>query len=219
MGSQPQRGDRTRSSRNLSPLRGWFLLTLQPTTHAVGYNLPVLRTSCPTVPSPPTRPCPSARDPSHTTPQRMDPVQVPPPENLSLRPLETGHPHGGTATTTQCVLLRGVLPASLPWESRTTPWLRPPRSPSTTVSSRSRKASRSNAPPAPTSPRAPSAPASMTRAASSSPIPPGPTCPRRTAQEPHAPHPAPRRHQQRRHLRQVRGLRRAGHVPPRLPLA
>jgi hypothetical protein len=45
--TQPQRGDRTQSSRNLALLRGWISFALQPTTHAVGYPLPVLRTSCP----------------------------------------------------------------------------------------------------------------------------------------------------------------------------
>jgi hypothetical protein len=44
---QPQRGDRTRDPRNLTPLRGWFPFTPQPTAYAVGYPLPVLRTSRP----------------------------------------------------------------------------------------------------------------------------------------------------------------------------
>jgi hypothetical protein len=44
MNTQPQRGDRTPSSRNLSPLRGWSPYALQPTAHAVGYPLSVLRT-------------------------------------------------------------------------------------------------------------------------------------------------------------------------------
>jgi len=43
-GPQPQRGDRTRSSRNLAPLRCWNPFTLQPTAHAMGYPLSVLRT-------------------------------------------------------------------------------------------------------------------------------------------------------------------------------
>jgi hypothetical protein len=44
LGPQPQRGDRTRSPRNLSPLRGWFPFTLQITAHAVSCSLSVLRT-------------------------------------------------------------------------------------------------------------------------------------------------------------------------------
>jgi hypothetical protein len=33
--------------RNLAHLRGWTSFAFQPTTHAVGYHLPVLRTLCP----------------------------------------------------------------------------------------------------------------------------------------------------------------------------
>gem|GEM_PF-6567650 len=45
MDLQPQRGDRSQSLRNLAPLRGWFPFASQPTAYAVGYHLPVLRTS------------------------------------------------------------------------------------------------------------------------------------------------------------------------------
>jgi hypothetical protein len=44
---QPQRGDRTHSPRNLAPLRGCLPFAPQPTAYAVGYPLPVLRTSRP----------------------------------------------------------------------------------------------------------------------------------------------------------------------------
>ena len=49
---QPQRGGRSQSLRNLAPLRGWVPFTLQPTAYAVGYPLPVLRTSAPADTSP-----------------------------------------------------------------------------------------------------------------------------------------------------------------------
>ena len=74
MGTQPQRGDRTQCPRNLSPLRGWVPFAPQPTAHAVGYRLPVLRTSCPTVPGPPTRPLPALA--GLPRPKMLSPIPV-----------------------------------------------------------------------------------------------------------------------------------------------
>ncbi len=50
--NEPQRGDRTLDPRNLAPLRGWICFASQPRAYALGYRLPVLRTSRPAAPGP-----------------------------------------------------------------------------------------------------------------------------------------------------------------------
>ena len=83
MGLQPQRGDRTHSPRNLAPLRGWFPFASGPTAHAVGYHLPVLRTSCPADPHPTNHPAAASgpeERPNHTPHAANHLTAVPGPE-------------------------------------------------------------------------------------------------------------------------------------------
>ncbi len=83
---QPQRGGRSQSPRNLAPLRGWFPFASQPTADAVGYRLPVLRTSCPTNPHPATHPAVSGPEesPTHTHQRSNHPATIPGPEGRKM---------------------------------------------------------------------------------------------------------------------------------------